>query len=116
MNYRSVVIRGLADLVTDPAEKDIALAAIVEHASPGRNSTSRPPNDRELAATTVIRVPLESVSAKVRSGGSHDDPQDEGLGFWCGVIPLRLVAGDPEPDEGSAEGAKPPAADPRFRA
>ena len=92
LNYRSVVIRGRADAVVDPVEKESALAALMEHVSPGRSGTSRPPTRRELAATAVLRVGLDSVAAKVRSGGPADDPADAGLPHWTGVVPLRVAA------------------------
>jgi hypothetical protein len=113
MNYRSVVVRGTAAVVTDPDERDRALAAIVDHVSPGRTLGSRAPNRRELAATAVLRVPMESVATKQRTGGPHDDAEDEPLPFWSGVIPMRLVAGEPEPMSDPATAA-PPAVDPRF--
>jgi nitroimidazol reductase NimA-like FMN-containing flavoprotein (pyridoxamine 5'-phosphate oxidase superfamily) len=114
MNYRSVVVRGTAHAVTDPQERGEALWAIVEHVSPGRAAASRPANAKELAATAVLRVALESVSAKVRAGGPHDDGDDADLDHWCGVIPLRLTAGAPRPaDYTGSEHA--PAPDPRLR-
>lgn len=114
MNYRSVVVRGPAVTVTDPQEKSEALRAIVEHVSPGRYAVSRPGNARELAATAVLRVALEQVSAKVRAGGPGDDADDEGLAYWAGVIPVRTVHGDPQPADYT--GTEPaPGPDPRFR-
>jgi nitroimidazol reductase NimA-like FMN-containing flavoprotein (pyridoxamine 5'-phosphate oxidase superfamily) len=97
MNYRSVVVRGRAELVTDPGEKDAALAAIVDHVVPGRAAESRPGNARELAATAVLRIPLREVTLKQRSGPSGDDPEDLALDHWAGVIPLTTTFGDPEP-------------------
>jgi hypothetical protein len=113
MNYRSVVVRGVARTVTESPEKQRALAAIVEHVSPGRAVASRPANAKELAATAVLCVPLESVSAKVRTGGPHDDEEDADLDHWCGVIPLHLAAGEPQ-SAGYSGPAQPPQPDPRF--
>ena len=113
LNYRSVVIRGHATAVTDNSEKESALAALMDHVSPGRSAASRPPTQRELAATLVLRVGLDSVSAKVRSGGPVDDPADAGLPYWTGVIPLRLAAGAPVPADEPADSEQ-PAPDPRF--
>ncbi len=98
VNYRCVVVRGDATLVTDPDEKMAALTALVEHVALGRAADSRPPNRRELAATAVLRLPLREVSLKVRSGSSKDDDEDLGLPFWAGVIPVETVFGPPEPD------------------
>ena len=98
INYRSVVVRGDAALVTDPDEKLAALTALVEHVARGRAAGSRPPNRRELAATAVLRVPLVEVSLKVRSGPPIDDDEDLDLPYWAGVIPAATVFGPPEPD------------------
>ncbi len=98
MNYRSVVVLGRAVAVTDAAERERALAAMVDHAVPGRSGEVRPPNRRELAATLLIRIALDEVSAKVRSGPPIDDDDDLEIPVWAGVLPLRLVAGDPCPD------------------
>jgi nitroimidazol reductase NimA-like FMN-containing flavoprotein (pyridoxamine 5'-phosphate oxidase superfamily) len=94
-NYRSVVAHGTATVVEDPAEKAAALDALVEAVVPGRTAGTRPPNRRELAATTVLRLQLEDVSVKVRSGPPSDDDEDVGLPHWAGVLPLSTVAGAP---------------------
>jgi RimJ/RimL family protein N-acetyltransferase/nitroimidazol reductase NimA-like FMN-containing flavoprotein (pyridoxamine 5'-phosphate oxidase superfamily) len=99
-NYRSVVAHGLARLVTDEAEKSRAFTALVDKAAPGRAADSRPPIAKELAQTAVLALTLAEVSAKVRTGGVVDEPEDYGLPHWAGVLPLRLVAGQPIPDEG----------------
>jgi uncharacterized protein len=108
MNYRSVVILGRAVAVTDTAERERALAAMVDHAVPGRSEEVRAPDRRELAATLVVRVALDEVSAKVRRGPPIDDPADLEIPVWAGVLPLRLVAGDPSPD-GPSDRPLPPA-------
>lgn len=95
--YRSVVAQGAARLVTDRGEKLAALAALLDHVAAGRSADSRPPNDRELAMTAVLALDLVEVSAKVRSGGPVDDPDDVALPYWAGVLPLTLSAGSPEP-------------------
>jgi nitroimidazol reductase NimA-like FMN-containing flavoprotein (pyridoxamine 5'-phosphate oxidase superfamily) len=96
MNYRSVVVVGRAVPVTGKAERDRALAAMVDHAVPGRSAQVRPPDRKELAATLVIRVPLDEASAKVRTGPPIDDDRDLDLPVWAGVLPLQLVVGDPQ--------------------
>ena len=98
MNYRSVVVFGSATTVDDPAEKIAALVAFSEHVIPGRWKEVREPNEQELKATTVLSLPLEEVSAKVRTGPPLDDEEDYELPVWAGVIPLRLAAATPIPD------------------
>jgi hypothetical protein len=97
-NYRSVMVLGRTRLVTDPREKDEALGALVEHIVPGRGSDVRPGDRRELAATAVLSVPLDEVSAKVRRGNAVDEEEDYGLPVWAGVLPLAVVPGAPVPD------------------
>lgn len=89
INYRSVVVHGVAHDVTDPEEKRQALDALVDQVVPGRSADSRPANKKELAATAVIRLDLDEVSAKLRTGGANDDPEDLALPHWAGVVPLR---------------------------
>ncbi len=98
MNYRSVVILGKATLVDDPEEKLVALRVLSEHILPGRWDDSRQPNERELKATSVLRVPIEEFSAKVRIGPPIDDEEDYAFPTWAGVIPLEMVAGKPIDD------------------
>jgi nitroimidazol reductase NimA-like FMN-containing flavoprotein (pyridoxamine 5'-phosphate oxidase superfamily) len=97
INYRSVVVHGTARQVTDPAEKRMALDALVDHAIPGRSSDSRPADAKELAATAVIRLDLAEVSAKTRTGGPNDDPADLALPYWAGVIPVAPAYGPAVP-------------------
>ncbi|MFF7449550.1 MULTISPECIES: pyridoxamine 5'-phosphate oxidase family protein [unclassified Streptomyces] len=89
INYRSVVVHGTAHDVTDPEEKRLALDALVDHVVAGRSRDSRPANKKELAATAVIRLDLNEVSAKLRTGGVNDEPEDLDLPHWAGVVPLR---------------------------
>ncbi len=98
VNYRSVVILGTARLVEDPAEKMEALRVFTEHVMKGRWDDVRPPNEQEMKATTVLALPLEEVSAKVRTGGPIDDEEDYGLPVWAGVLPLETIAKRPVPD------------------
>jgi uncharacterized protein len=98
VNYRSVVAYGSPRLVTDPVEKRAALAAIVEKVAAGRAGDSRPPTDKELAATAVLALPLTELSVKRRAGGPLDEPADYALPHWAGVLPLRVAAGTPVPD------------------
>jgi uncharacterized protein len=98
VNYRSVVILGTARLVEEPAEKMEALRLFTEHVMKGRWDDVRQPAEQELKATTVLALPLEEVSAKVRTGGPIDDEPDYALPVWAGVLPLKIVAKNPEPD------------------
>jgi hypothetical protein len=95
MNYRSVVALGNATLIDDPAEKLQALRAFTEKLIPGRWNDARQPNEKELNATSILKLPLTEVSAKVRTGEVEDDAGDYALPVWAGVIPLRLVADPP---------------------
>ncbi|MFD4413799.1 pyridoxamine 5'-phosphate oxidase family protein [Streptomyces sp. NPDC058251] len=104
LNYRSVVVHGIAHQVTDPDEKREALDALVDHVVPGRSHDSRPANAKELAATAVIRLDLEEVSAKLRTGGPNDDAEDLTLPHWTGVVPLTKGHGTPVPADDLAPG------------
>jgi uncharacterized protein len=92
------VMLGRTRLVTDPAEKDTVLGALVEHFVPGRSTDVRPGSGRELAATAVLALPLEEVSAKVRTGDPKDEEEDYDLPYWAGTLPLSLEPGPPLPD------------------
>jgi nitroimidazol reductase NimA-like FMN-containing flavoprotein (pyridoxamine 5'-phosphate oxidase superfamily) len=98
MNYRSVVIFGNAAPITDPAAKTEALRCISEHVAPGRWNEVRPPAPKELSATSVLALPLEEVSAKIRTGGPIDEEEDYGLPVWAGVLPLALMPHTPVDD------------------
>ena len=98
MNYRSVVILGKATLVDDPAEKLAALRVLSEQIIPGRWDDARLPTERELKATSVLRVPVEEFSAKVRSGPPIDDEEDYSFPTWAGVLPFETVVGKPVDD------------------
>ena len=98
-NYRSVVVLGTAVAVQNPTEKLEALRALSEHILPGRWNDSRKPNEKELKATLVLRLPITEFSAKVRQGPPIDDEEDYSFPTWAGVVPLHLVTGAPIPDE-----------------
>jgi nitroimidazol reductase NimA-like FMN-containing flavoprotein (pyridoxamine 5'-phosphate oxidase superfamily) len=98
MNYRSVVALGQAMLVEVAAEKIAALHAFTEKILPGRWNEARQPNEKELKATSILRLPLTEASAKVRVGPPEDDAEDYALQIWAGVVPLRLAAGEPVRD------------------
>src|SRR5579859_6204380 len=99
MNYRSVVALGVAQLVDAPTEKLEALRAFTEKILPGRWNDARQPNEKELKATSILKLQLTEVSAKVRTGPPEDDLDDYALKVWAGIVPLRLVADAPIRDE-----------------
>jgi uncharacterized protein len=108
MNYRSVVVYGRAREVTDPAEKFEAQRALVEHVVPGRSADARLPNDRELNQTTILAIPMDEASAKVRTGPPKDEDEDLELPVWAGVLPFTTLPGEPEPDRLLPNGIDPP--------
>ncbi len=98
MNYRAVVLLGVATKVIDEAAKRHAFEVIVEHVMPGRTQEARAANDSELRATLVLQLAIEEGSAKVRTGGPVDDADDMDLPVWAGVVPLRLTPSRPIQD------------------
>ena len=108
VNYRSAMVLGTAHLVRDDAEKDASLEAFFERLYPGRWPELRPMTAKERKATTVAWVDLAEASAKVRADVNHDDDGDETWPAWGGVIPVRTVLGDPEPDPFTPDGMPAP--------
>ena len=98
VNYRSVVVLGKAELVIDPEEKNTALEAITNHFVPGRWPDVRWPNELELKATSVLRLPIDEASAKIRTGDPVDDEEDYAMQTWAGILPLELKPGTPTDD------------------
>jgi len=98
MNYRSVVLFGQAQAVTDPAEKTVALKAFTEHVMKGRWDEVRSPNSAELAETVVLSLPITEASAKIRTGPPIDTEEDYALDVWAGVLPLHMTPGAPVDD------------------
>jgi nitroimidazol reductase NimA-like FMN-containing flavoprotein (pyridoxamine 5'-phosphate oxidase superfamily) len=109
MNYRSVVVLGKATLIDDPVEKLEALRTLSEHIIPGRWDDVRQPNDHELKATSVLRLPIEEFSAKVRLGPAIDDEEDYSFPTWAGVVPLEMKVGKAIDDERLVKGKEVPA-------
>ncbi|WP_338769778.1 pyridoxamine 5'-phosphate oxidase family protein [Massilia sp. METH4] len=99
MNYRSAVIYGRFAAV-DAQGKRTALEAFMEHLVPGRQREIRPGNDKEYAATTVLRIPLDEAACKVRGGPPEDEEADLAIAAWAGVLPLRETRGAPVVDTG----------------
>ena len=109
INYRSVLIFGVARAVTDPEEKTAALAAVVDHLLPGRSREARPPTANELRQTAVVALPITEASAKVRTGPPMDGGgRDAELPVWAGELPLRTVVGEPVPAPDLGADAPPP--------
>jgi uncharacterized protein len=109
VNYRSVVMLGRALPVESAEEKMRALEAFTNHVIPGRWKDARQPTEAELKATSVLALPLQEVSAKVRVGPPKDDEEDYTLPIWAGVLPLPVVAGAPIADPRLIPGLEPPA-------
>jgi nitroimidazol reductase NimA-like FMN-containing flavoprotein (pyridoxamine 5'-phosphate oxidase superfamily) len=115
VNYRSVVIFGRAAVIEKREAKLAALLAFSEQVIPGRWNDVREPTEQELNATTVLALPLVEVSAKVRTGPPLDDDEDYALNVWAGVLPLKLVAGEPLNDPRLPDGIEPPAYTLKYR-
>ena len=98
-NYRSVVLLGRPEEVTDPREREVRMRVFMEGLIPGRWETLRPVKPKELKATRLIRLAIDEASAKIRSGPPIDDAEDVTWPTWGGVLPLAIRAGDPVPDE-----------------
>ena len=109
MNYRSVVVLGKAQLVTDSEEKWAALRCFTNHVVAGRWEQVRQPTEQEMKATTVLVLPLNEVSAKIRTGPPIDDEEDYSLPIWAGVVPVKPQFGEPLPDSRLAPGLAAPA-------
>ncbi|CAL9372704.1 hypothetical protein SUDANB121_00906 [Nocardiopsis dassonvillei] len=98
VNHRSAVIYGSPRVVTDEDERTAGLRALTEQIAPGRWEAVREPTRKEMAATLVLALPLAEASVKVRTGPPGDEEEDMGLDVWAGVVPVRQVFGEPEPD------------------
>jgi len=98
VNYRCAVVFGAARIVTDPDERLAGLRAVTEHLIPGRWDAVRAPTRKELAATSVLAIPLAEASVKIRTGPPGDEPEDLELPVWAGVVPTAVSFGEPEPD------------------
>jgi nitroimidazol reductase NimA-like FMN-containing flavoprotein (pyridoxamine 5'-phosphate oxidase superfamily) len=104
VNYRCAVVFGTARIVTDEAERTAGLRAVTEHLIPGRWDAVRAPTRKEMAATSVLAIPLTEASVKIRTGPPADEPEDLDLPVWAGVVPATTVFGEPEPDPALAPG------------
>jgi len=95
MNYRSVMVFGVAKPIIDKDEKRRCIQALVDHLMPGRRAELRKSTVKELNATGLLALPIETFSSKVRKGPPADSKSDLDAPVWAGVVPLNLVAGEP---------------------
>ena len=100
MNYRSVVVFGRAEPITDHDAKRAAMDVLVEHIVPGARTHARGPSEKELKGTLVLSLPLAELSVKRREGGPLDDEEDLAMDIWAGVLPIAPAWGTPLPDDG----------------
>jgi nitroimidazol reductase NimA-like FMN-containing flavoprotein (pyridoxamine 5'-phosphate oxidase superfamily) len=100
MNYRSVVVLGRARELSDRDEKIRAMHRVVEHVVPGRWDDARQPSEAEIKGTTILALPLDEASAKIRTGPPTDDEADLELPVWAGTIPLMIQPAEPVPAAG----------------
>lgn len=107
-NYRSVMLFGEAEPVAAGADTEAAMKYFMDKLCPGRWETLRPMTRQELKATSVVRLPIDEASAKIRSGPSNNEPGDEAYAAWSGVLSLRAALGEPEPDQDTPPGLEPP--------
>jgi len=108
MNYRCVVLFGRAERVTDRPQMRAVSAGLIDHLASGRSADARPPTDEELRATTMIRLPVDEGTAKVRTGGPIEQPADLDRRVWAGELPVGLSAGVPVSDERGRDPIPPP--------
>ena len=107
MNYRSLMVFGRAEPIEDVAEKTRCLDALVDHLVPGRSAELRPSSRKELNATALLALPIETFSIKTRSGPPSDAAADLDADVWAGVVPLALRAGEPEDAPDLKNGPRP---------
>jgi hypothetical protein len=108
INYRSVVVLGKARQVTDLEEKRQALRLFTNHLIAGRWEQAKQPTEQELKATGVLALPLDEVSAKIRTGPPIDDEEDYALPIWGGLVPVIQTFGEPVPDDRALPGTTAP--------
>jgi len=109
MNYRTVIVYGTAEEVTDRDELTRVFDVITDHVAPGRSADARKPNDGELRQTTFVKVALDECSAKISEGFPEEPDEDLALDVWAGILPLRTVVGDAISDPLLRDGTETPA-------
>jgi nitroimidazol reductase NimA-like FMN-containing flavoprotein (pyridoxamine 5'-phosphate oxidase superfamily) len=116
MNYRSVVVVGVARRIRDPEVAARALACVVDHVAPGRAAEARPPTEAELRQTAVLELAIDTASVKARTGGPIEEPDDLALPIWAGVVPVATTFGIPAGDDALDDSvALPPSLSPYTR-
>ena len=108
MNYRSVVVLGRTSEVAEETKKRRALDVLLSRLVPGRHGDARRTNDIELKATLVASIPIEEVTAKLRTGPPADDDEDLALPYWAGLVPVKTTFGPPEPAPDLRDGIEAP--------
>ncbi|UWQ40790.1 pyridoxamine 5'-phosphate oxidase family protein [Leisingera aquaemixtae] len=108
VNFRSAMLFGVAEKVTEEEAKAASLKAMVDHIFPGRWDALRPMTRKELKATALMRMPIEEGAAKIRSGAPKDDEEDYALPIWAGVVPMAMELKPPQPDPANLEGVAMP--------
>lgn len=108
VNFRSAMLFGVAEKVTEEEAKAASLKAMVDHIFPGRWDALRPMTAQELKATALMRMPIEEGAAKIRSGAPKDDEEDYALPIWAGVVPIAMELKLPQPDPANLEGVAMP--------
>lgn len=108
MNYRTVIVYGHAEEVTDHDELAGVFDVITDQVAPGRSADARPPTDAELKQTTFVKIALDECSAKVSEGFPEEPDDDLALDVWAGILPLRTLPGEPVPDPLLREGIEAP--------
>jgi nitroimidazol reductase NimA-like FMN-containing flavoprotein (pyridoxamine 5'-phosphate oxidase superfamily) len=115
INYRSVMVFGTATLIDQQDEKEAALKAFFDEVFPGRWEESREPTDKEYARTSILRIPLETASAKIGEGPPEDEDYDYELDIWAGVLPFDKALGETQPDPVLRDNIPEPASLKRIR-
>ena len=102
MNYRSAIIYGAFEMLEGNEQKLAAMDVFMDKIAAGRKHEARPGNDKELAATSVLRISLVEAASKISNNGPVDKEEDVDLPVWAGVLPLRVVHDAPIPAENGA--------------
>lgn len=98
LNYRAVMAFGIAEIVTDPGDKETGFNAFIERLYPGRTGHMRAIFAQEIKATALMRMQIEEASAKIRADGPIDLEGDYEADCWAGVIPISQILGPPVDD------------------
>ncbi len=95
MNYRSVMVFGIATMVNELSAKKEGLDTLVEQLVPGRLTELRESTSKEINATYLLSIPIETFTTKVRTGPPDEPSIDLDLPIWAGVVSLSVTAGEP---------------------